>query len=33
MRNKIDIFGLLKAGYLKDEPEGKREGEETSDDN
>jgi hypothetical protein len=33
MRNDVDTFGLLEAGYLEDELEGKREGEETSDDN
>jgi hypothetical protein len=31
MRNEIDTFGLLEVGDL-DEPEGKREGEETFDD-
>jgi hypothetical protein len=33
MRNKVDIFKLLKAGYLKNKPKDKREDEETSDDN
>jgi len=33
MRNEVDTFGLrLEAGYLEDEAESEREGEETSDD-
>jgi hypothetical protein len=32
MRNEVDTFGLLEAGYLEDEPENEREDDETSDD-
>ena len=32
MRNEVDTFGLLEAGYLEDEVEGEQQGEDISDD-